>query len=103
MYEVFDSFLRVGTWYSGHPNDMDRFYTALSEVVEDEAFSQKAMANYMRRKVVGLDVGPRRSLTRVAGGEHPFEVSIRDLESKARTVREYLKAVRAKKVVRLKR
>jgi hypothetical protein len=50
MYEVFDRFLRIDTWTSGHPSDEERFYLALHQVVRDPAFSPDTMGEYMREK-----------------------------------------------------
>lgn len=48
MYNVFNSFLDVETWYKDHPNDNERFYAALSSVVNKPDFSPDEMAAYMR-------------------------------------------------------
>lgn len=50
MYEAFDDFLRVTTWYTGHPSDKARFYCALRNVVQHADFSPYRMADYFREK-----------------------------------------------------
>lgn len=48
MYEVFDSFCKIPTWDTSHPLDVERFRTALSEVVCLPGFSPEAMGAYIR-------------------------------------------------------
>jgi hypothetical protein len=48
MYEVFESFIKVDTWHTGHPCDEGRFYTALNQVVWSEEFDPQKMATFLR-------------------------------------------------------
>jgi hypothetical protein len=50
MYEAFDTFLRVPTWYTVHPNDEQRFFCALRRVVGDPTFHPDLLGEYMDRK-----------------------------------------------------
>ena len=50
VYEVFDHFLDVETWTSGHDFDLARFYRALSKVVGEDGFSPDEMGRYMKGK-----------------------------------------------------
>ena len=47
MYEVFDSYLNVGTWHTNHDSDQERFFRALANVVHDANFSPDEMGAYM--------------------------------------------------------
>jgi hypothetical protein len=49
-YEVFNSFLDVDTWHTGHPNDDERFHGALDQVVENPDFEPEKMGEYMRKR-----------------------------------------------------
>lgn len=51
MYEAFESFIKVQTWYTRHPSDEERFYIALSKVVWSKDFSPEGMASYLRKKL----------------------------------------------------
>ena len=51
MYEVFDDFLIVPTWYTGHSTTDALFFRILSEIVDDPYFNAEAMAAYIRRKM----------------------------------------------------
>ena len=51
MCEAFDSFIRVGTWHTRHPNDEERFHFALVEVMWSDDFDPDQMANYLREKL----------------------------------------------------
>jgi hypothetical protein len=55
MYEVFDSFIKVSTWHTRHPNDERRFLTALAEVVWSDEFNPDQMRDYFRSK---LNISP---------------------------------------------
>ncbi len=50
MYEAFDAFLRVPTWYTRHPNDKQRFFCALRTVVGEPDFHPDDFGDYMDRK-----------------------------------------------------
>lgn len=51
MYKIFDSFLTVATWHTGHAADNDRFNNALAQVVQQPGFSPDSMADYFESKV----------------------------------------------------
>jgi hypothetical protein len=51
LYEPFDFFLDVDTWYTRHPRDDERFFAALRKVVNKEEFDPDAMREYMARKL----------------------------------------------------
>ncbi|MGR9078128.1 hypothetical protein [Rhizobium leguminosarum] len=84
MYQAFDSFLNVETWFTSNPNDERRFYLCLQGVVRDEDFNPDAMGDYIRRKV---GVTSR-------DGSHPFEMTINNLVRQAWAVRDYLQYTR---------
>jgi hypothetical protein len=50
MYEAFDDFLRVRTWYTCHPNDEERFFRALDAVVDRPDFNPEELGIYIDRK-----------------------------------------------------
>jgi hypothetical protein len=81
MYEAFDKFLAMDTWYSAHPLDGKRFFQALDHVVRDEAFDADAMGKYMFQKT-----GILRNTNDSRAGR------IAELISAAWAVREYLDA-----------
>lgn len=47
MYEVFDDFCRVPTWYTSHPKDRQRFLAALDQVLTAPGFSADEMGAYI--------------------------------------------------------
>lgn len=47
MYKALDPFLNVATWYTKHPEDERRFFTALAKIVKDEDFNADQMGEYM--------------------------------------------------------
>ncbi|AZS22322.1 hypothetical protein [Caulobacter sp. FWC26] len=49
MYETFDRFLATDTWHTTHDNDQERFYVALSQVIDHPDFNPDQMGEYMRR------------------------------------------------------
>jgi hypothetical protein len=51
IYAVFDSFLAIHTWYTGHYRDNERFFRALHQVVKDPDFNPDSMVEYMRGKM----------------------------------------------------
>lgn len=51
MYEAFDSFINVDTWYTLHSTDEQRFYEALKKVVWSDEFNPDQMAKYFRTKL----------------------------------------------------
>jgi hypothetical protein len=77
-YSVFDKFLRVDTWLSGHPNDEERFFKCLHEVVTLPDFNADAMGEYLKQK------------KGVTSDDHLYSSTIRDLVTKAWAVRDYL-------------
>lgn len=81
MYEAMDAFLSADTWYKNHPNDEQRFYTALSTIVRQEGFNADELRNYIRAQ---------KNVT-THDGSHPFEGVIDDLATKAWAVYDYLK------------
>ena len=81
MYEAFDRFLAVSTWYTKHPNDEERFFHALRSVVRNDLFSPDALGDYIRQKAgVSRDDG------------HPYNDVIDDYVAAAWAVKDYLKA-----------
>jgi hypothetical protein len=50
MYEAFDAFLKVPTWYTFHPSDEGQFFCALRTVVGDPAFNPDLLGEHMDRK-----------------------------------------------------
>jgi len=82
MYDVFNNFLNVETWYKDHPNDNERFYHALSKVIDNEDFSPDAMAEHMHTyKNVTPD------------DDTEFSRRIEELQSAAWHIRDYRKTV----------
>ena len=51
MYEAFDTFINVPTWFKQHLNDEERFYRALHKVVWLDDFNADQMAEHLRRKL----------------------------------------------------
>lgn len=54
MYEALDPFLKATTWYTMHPLDEQRFFRALSTIINDPHFNADQMGEYITRKC-GLD------------------------------------------------
>jgi len=50
MYEAFDAFLRLDTWHSRHPADLQRFHEALRRVIHEHGFNPDEFGQYMVRK-----------------------------------------------------
>jgi hypothetical protein len=82
-YDVFDSFLKVDTWYTGHWMDNRRFFVCLDKVVRNPDFNADGKGEYFR------------TATGVDSDEHPFAFRVRDLIGKAWAVREYLEVTGA--------
>jgi len=51
MYEIFDGFIRAGTWQTRHPSDKKSFHLALGKVVWFDDFDPDQLANYLRDKL----------------------------------------------------
>jgi hypothetical protein len=51
MYDVFDTFIGLGTWHTHHANDEQRFMTALYKVVWDDGFNPDELRKYLRAKL----------------------------------------------------
>jgi hypothetical protein len=51
MYEEFDNFINVSTWYTRHACDEQRFHEALYQVVWSDKFNADDMAEYFRTKL----------------------------------------------------
>jgi len=81
MYEAFDKFLAVETWYTAHPLDEKRFFKALQPVVRSAEFSPEAMGDYMRQKTQPPN-----------NQENPYDDAIGHYVSAAWAVKEYLEA-----------
>jgi len=82
MYDIFNSFLDVETWYKDNPFDNERFYSALSEVVLENDFSPDSMADHMRSyKNVSHDDNTE------------YSRRIEDLQSAAWHIKDYLKFI----------
>lgn len=75
MYNVFDSFLNRPFWHTGHAQDDEAFYQALSLVIDDQDFAPDDMGDYFR--------------TQKGGG---FEDAIDRLVASAVSVRDYIDA-----------
>src|SRR5437764_281060 len=80
VYEAFDSFLKVDTWYTRHPLDEARFFQCLNTVVRDAEFNPERMGEYMRQKT-GRGF-PRQ--------DHPFTEQIDLYVADARAVKTFL-------------
>lgn len=80
MYAVFDSFIAVGTWYTQHFCDEQRFYDALYMVAWDDKFDPDSMANYMRAKL-SLDHDDRESV---------FAEAIQHYQAQAWAIKDFL-------------
>lgn len=81
LYEVFDKFLQVSTWYTRHPNDEERFFTTLALVVRDPNFNPDALGEYMRNRMnVSRD-----------DEENHYNMAIDDYVSRAWAVKDYLR------------
>jgi hypothetical protein len=50
MYEAFDAFLRIPTWYTRHPNDEERFFLALATLVRDPQFDPDSFGQHIDQK-----------------------------------------------------
>lgn len=50
MYEEFDDFLRIPTWYTKHPADEERFFISLRRVVMNENFNPDLLGEYIDQK-----------------------------------------------------
>ncbi len=83
MYQVFDGFLTTDTWYKDHPNDNERFYSALDKVVRNPDFSAENLGNYIRAK---------KNILRDNEDHREFSSAADKLVSNAWAVREYLQA-----------
>lgn len=82
MYQAFDDFLAMDTWYTRHPLDEKRFFVALSKVVSDPKFSADELGRYMRQKKnVAQD-----------DQQNTFNIDIDHYVAAAWAVRDYLKA-----------
>lgn len=75
MYEAFDSFLNTDNWYRSNVQDEERFYRALSAVVQNADFNADNMGHYFREQK----------------GEH-YAGYISRMVSQADAVRGYLQA-----------
>jgi hypothetical protein len=51
MYDVFDTFIGLDTWHTHHPNDEQRFMTALYKVVWNHGFNPDELRKYLRAKL----------------------------------------------------
>lgn len=83
MYQVFDGFLTTDTWYKDHPNDNERFYSALDKVVRNPDFGAENLGNYIRAK---------KNILRDNEDHRDFSSATDKLVSNAWAVREYLQA-----------
>jgi hypothetical protein len=83
MYEVFDSFLAVETWYTQHVADENRFFLALSKIVQNDGFNPDEMGEYFKQKTIV----PTQT------GRHPFQTAIRHYANAAWAIKDYLAAV----------
>lgn len=81
MYSVFDSFLATDTWSKNHPNDEERFYLCLQEVVRESDFNADNMGEYFRTV---------KNISRTDENQY-FSNSIDDLVAKAWAVSDYIK------------
>ena len=80
MYEAFDSFIKVDTWYTGHPCDEGRFYQALNLVVSSEEFDPEKMATYLQNT---------RGRSAKEDGSY-FALAIDDFRARAQVVRDFI-------------
>lgn len=83
MYNVMDSYLQVGTWYSLHPLDEKRFFVALNNIIDDPKFSAEDMGSYMYNY---FNLNPNDD-------DNAFVKTIRRLISKATTIKDFLDTV----------
>ncbi|MAI61859.1 MAG: hypothetical protein CBB87_05100 [Micavibrio sp. TMED27] len=82
MHNIFDNFLDKDTWHKDHPGDNAMFYSALSQVIDDESFCSDEMAEYMRnRKNVSRD------------NNDIFSFRIQTLQSAALHISDYKKLI----------
>ena len=82
MYEAFDDFLAMETWYTREHFDYKRFFIALNKVVTEPKFNADELGRYMRQKknVAQDDEG------------NTLNIDIDHYVASAWAVREYLKA-----------
>jgi hypothetical protein len=50
MYEAFDAFLGVPTWYTCHASDEEQFFLALDTVVNNPRFNADALGGNIDEK-----------------------------------------------------
>ena len=55
MYAPVKDFLDIDTWHTGHPLDMERFYIALSKVINDSNFHPGKLKDYMLKEMNLID------------------------------------------------
>jgi hypothetical protein len=78
MYEAFDSFINVGSWYTRHFSDEQRFYEALKTVVWSDEFNPDQMAKYFRTKLKISDEDYRSHLATAIDGYRDAAWAVKD-------------------------
>ena len=84
MYESMREFLNVDTWHTGHPLDMNRFYVALSKIIDNPDFNSEKLRIFMLAEKGLLD----------ETGENSYIEEINRLVSNAQAIHSYKKAVK---------
>lgn len=84
MYNPIKDFLNVTTWHTGHPLDKQRFYVALSNIIDNPDFTIEKLRVFMLTEKNLLDEGSDNSLVKV------IDTLIREAD----VIYEYKKAIR---------
>jgi hypothetical protein len=80
LYEVFDQFVKIPSWHTGHPLDRARFMRALAKVIRQKKFDPEGMGTYLRANCSEDIWGP----------SDRFEKVIAALVGDAAAIREYM-------------
>ena len=83
MYTPIKSFLNVDTWHTSHPLDKNRFYIALSQIIDSSDFSSQKLRTFMLAEKNLLD----------EDYENSFVKEIDNLTREAETIHSYKKAI----------
>lgn len=77
MYEVFGNFLKIDTWWSTHPNDVELFDKILSTIVDKPRFDPEHLGEFFFSKIDENNSNHLDAVDRYI--------------SRAETIREYIK------------
>lgn len=82
MYTPIKDFLNVDTWHTGHPLDQQRFYVALSKIIDNPSFNSQKLRTFMLAEKNLLD----------EAYDDFFVKKIDELTGEAETIYSYKKA-----------